>query len=338
MADVAQLVEPLVVVQVVAGSNPVVRPIFQAFCMPKASADFIVNDPAIGWGAKLKPKSDDSHKYDHGHVVVLGSRKLTGAGCLAAISALRMGAGLCTVAAPPETSIIYRLASPSLMVESCDEIARFKDHIQDARRNVAIVGPGAGLDNVGGLKKAVLDSVQANPQKICVLDADALTVFSDNVEVLRRITHENCVLTPHEGEFARLFPEFSAGSRLERAQAAAIKSNAIVVLKGHETVIASPQGGCVVNQTGTGWLATAGSGDVLAGMIAGLAARNLKDLSLFGAVCAAVWMHGEAASRFGAGLISEDIPAQLPELMGEMLTRKYAKAAPKPLPKKKKAA
>jgi NAD(P)H-hydrate epimerase len=307
--------------------------------MPKAPADFIVNDPAIGWGAKLKPKADNSHKYDHGHVVVLGSRKLTGAGCLAALSALRMGAGLCTVAAPSETSIIYRMASPSLMVEPCEEIARFKDHLHDARRNVAIVGPGAGLDNIGGLKKAVLDCVQANPKKICVLDADALTVFADNVEVLRRVTHENCVLTPHEGEFARLFPEYIEGSRLERAQAAATKSNAIIVLKGHETVIASPQGGCVVNQTGTGWLATAGSGDVLAGMIAGLAARNLQDLSLFGAVCAAVWLHGEAASRFGAGLISEDIPAQLPDLMAEMLTRKYAtKAAPKTAAKKKKAA
>lgn len=134
--------------------------------MPKASADFIVKStPAIGWGAKLKPKSEDSHKYDHGHVVVLGSRKLTGAGCLAGDFCAADGGWSCTVAAPPETSIIYRLASPSLMVESCDEIARFKDHIQDARRNVAIVGPGAGLDNVGGLKKAVLDAVQSNPQK-----------------------------------------------------------------------------------------------------------------------------------------------------------------------------
>lgn len=307
--------------------------------MPKASADFILNDPAIGWGAKLKPKADDSHKYDHGHVVILGSRRLTGAGCLAAMGALRMGAGLCTVAAPSETANIYRISSPSLMVEMCEEVARFRDHIQDTRRNVAVVGPGAGLDNIGGLKKAVLDAVQAQPQKVCVLDADALSVFADNVEVLRRVTHENCVLTPHEGEFARLFPEYSEGSRLERAQAAAVKANAIVVLKGHETVIASPQGGCVVNTNATGWLATAGSGDVLAGMIAGLAARNLKGLSLFGAVCAAVWMHGEAASRFGAGLISEDIPAQLPDLMAEMLVRKYAKAAaPKAAAKKKKAA
>lgn len=343
MADVAQLVEPLVVVQVVAGSNPVVRPIFSDLSMPKAAADFIANDPAIGWGAKLKPKSSDSHKYDHGHVVVLGSRKYTGAGCLAAVAALRMGAGLVTVAAPSDTASVYRMASPSLIVEIGEETARFKEHLKDPRRNVALIGPGAGLDNPGGLKKAVFDAIQM--QKICILDADALSVFEGEPQSLWRTTNELCVLTPHEGEFARLFPDLSEGSKLERAQAAALRCRAIIVLKGHETVIASPQGGCVVNSNGTGWLATAGTGDVLAGMIAGLAARNLGDLSLFGAVCAAVWMHGDAATNFGPGLISEDIANELPAVWADLLSRKYALKAAKPAKaasaksaKKKKAA
>lgn len=292
--------------------------------MPKAfSADFIPNDPAIGWGQKLQHKSPDSHKYDHGHVVILGARKYTGAGCLAAVAALRMGAGLVTVAAPGETAGVYRAASPSLIVEACEETARLRDHLKDPRRNVAVIGPGAGLENHGGLKKAVLDAIQM--EKTCILDADALTVFADDRQTFCRATNERCVLTPHEGEFARLFPELEDGDKIARAQAAAHRTGAIVVLKGHETVIASPQGGCVVNSNGSGWLATAGSGDVLAGMIAGLAARNLPELSLFGAVCAAVWMHGEAGRRFGPGLISEDIAGELPALWSELLGRKYGK-------------
>lgn len=315
-------------------------PHFLSNFMPKkASAsvsDRVENDPSIGWGAKLLAKADDSHKYDHGHVVVLGGRKLTGAGCLAAISALRIGAGLVTVASSPEVANVYRSYSPSLIVEHSEEIARFKDHLADARRNVCVIGPGAGQDNIGGLKKAVLDAVQSNPRKICILDADALTVFADNVNVLRHVTHENCVLTPHEGEFQKLFPDIAANQdKMARAQEAALKSKAIVVLKGQETIIASPQGGCVVNTNGSGWLATAGSGDVLAGMIAGLAARQLPELSLFGAVCAAVWMHGEAGNQIGAGLISEDLPVQIPEILQELLERKYTVSKPK---KKAKAA
>lgn len=305
--------------------------------MPKKPAvpasDRVENDPSIGWAEKLQPKGDNTHKYDHGHVVVLGGRKMTGAACLSAMAALRTGAGLVTIAASSDVANVYRSYSSSLLVEPCEEVARFKDHLADSRRNVCIVGPGAGQDNKGGLKKAVLDAIQTDRNRVCILDADALTVFSDNVNVLRHATHENCVLTPHEGEFAKLFPEITAESKMERAQEAALKSHAIVVLKGRETIIASPHGGCVVNTNGSGWLATAGSGDVLAGMIAGIAARAFPELSLFGAVCAAVWMHGEAGSRFGAGLISEDIIDQIPDLTTELLEWEPPKPA-----KKKKAA
>jgi NAD(P)H-hydrate epimerase len=204
------------------------------------------------------------------------------------------------------------------MVETCDEVARFKDHLQDPRRNTVVIGPGAGRNNPAGLKKAVLDAVQMMPRKVCILDADALTVFSSDPKILCHATGPHCVLTPHEGEFERLFPGLE-GSKADRARAAAFKSRAIIVLKGHETIIASPEGMCAVNMNGTGWLATAGTGDVLAGMIAGLAARANEDLSLFEATCAAVWMHADAASRFGPGLISEDVPGQLPAVWSKLL-------------------
>jgi NAD(P)H-hydrate epimerase len=233
-----------------------------------------------------------------------------------------MGAGLCTVVTPPEVAGVYKAFSASLMVEPCDEIARFKDHLKDQRRNVVVIGPGAGRDNPAGLKKAALDAIQMTPCKVCILDADALTVFGDDPKVLCRATGPHCILTPHEGEFERLFPELE-GSKADRAQAAASKSRAIIVLKGHETIIASPEGRYVVNSNGTGWLATAGTGDVLAGMIAGLAARLIEGLSLFEAVCAAVWMHADAAARFGPGLISEDLPNLLPAVWADLLERKY---------------
>ena len=289
--------------------------------MPSAPPNFIKNGPLAGWGAKLRHKGTQTHKYDHGHVVVWGGRQLTGAGCLAAISALRMGAGLCTVVTAQESANIYKAYSASLMVETCGEVARFKDHLQDQRRNTVVIGPGAGRDKPAGLKKAVLDAVQVIPRRVCVLDADALTVFSDDAKVLCHATGPHCVLTPHEGEFERIFPNLD-GSKIERACTAAFKSQAIIVLKGHETIIASPGGECCVNTNGSGWLATAGTGDVLAGMIAGLAARTIEGLSLFESTCAAVWMHADAAARFGPGLISEDVPAQLPAVWAKLLKSK----------------
>ena len=286
--------------------------------MSATSLQLINNDPEAGWGVHLKPKATHSHKYDHGHVVVYGGRRMTGAACLASVSALRMGAGLCSIVSSPETAGVYQTFCPSLLVEIEPEIARFKDHIQDQRKNIVLIGSGAGLDNVAGLRKAVLDTVQCEPRKICIIDADALTAFVDEPQILLKATSAHCVLTPHDGEFERVFPNLK-GSRPERAQVAAKASKAIVVLKGADTIIASPEGGCVVNSNGTGWLATAGTGDVLAGMIAGLAARNIEGLSLFGAVCAAVWIHGEAGTRLGAGLISADLPEIIPEILHELM-------------------
>lgn len=274
------------------------------------------NSTELNWAQEPFDKPVNAHKYNHGHVVVLGGRVMTGAASLASLSALRMGAGLVTIVAPADTANIYRMFNPSLLVEPIIEIAKFKEHIKDPRRNVVLVGCGAGLDNVGALKKIVFDAVQSAPPKICVIDADALSVFADDPRVLMKALGPHCILTPHEGEFSRIFPDIQ-GSKVERAFAAARRSGATIVLKGADTVIASPDAQLVINGNGTGWLATAGTGDVLAGMIAGLAARNI--MSPFDTACAAVWMHGKAAEIAGAGMISSDLPCHIPAVWKELI-------------------
>lgn len=275
------------------------------------------NSPSLAWAEGQDfDKPAYAHKYDHGHVVVLGGRHMTGAASLASVAALRMGAGLVTVVAPAETAIIHQLHNPSLLVEPIGELARFKEHIKDPRRNAVLIGCGLGLDNIGAVKKVVFDSVQFVPSKICVLDADALSAFADDPRVLMSALGPHCILTPHEGEFARLFPDLK-GSKPERAFAAAKRSGAVIVLKGADTVIASPDARLVINSNGSGWLATAGTGDVLAGMIAGIAARGLLDP--FDAACAAVWMHARASELAGAGMVSSDLSAHIPAVWKELI-------------------
>ncbi|MCB9989216.1 MAG: NAD(P)H-hydrate dehydratase [Rhodospirillales bacterium] len=262
------------------------------------------------WTADLPyPPASGGHKYDRGHVVVLGGAKLTGAARLAAQAALRIGAGLCTVVADKDTVVIYKSDAPHVMVEPLADLSDFKTHLSDLRRNAVVIGPGAGLDAPEELKTAVLGALST--KKPTVLDADALTVFADAPAVLFAALHDKCVLTPHEGEFARLFGDEDNG-RLERTRKASEKAGCIVLLKGAETVIARPEGTVVVNKHASSWLATAGAGDVLSGMIAGLMAQGVDP---FQATCAAAWMHGEAACRFGPGLVAPDIIDQIPAIL-----------------------
>lgn len=286
------------------------------------------NDPSLEWGALCEDKPAYAHKYDHGHVVILGGKAMTGAASLVSVAALRMGAGLSTIVTSAEVANVYRALCPSVIVETYPDMARFKEHIKDPRRNVVVLGPGAGFEHPAALKKAVFDSVQSEDDKTCVLDADALTVFADDPKILHKVLGENCVLTPHEGEFARIFPDIT-GSKIERAYEAARRTGAVIVLKGPDTVIAAPHDRLVINATGSGWLATAGSGDVLAGMIAGLAARNI--MSPFDAACAAVWMHGKAAEKLGAGMISADLPEVLP-VIWRIMPRAPQDGEPEELP------
>ncbi len=255
------------------------------------------------------PKAD-GHKYDRGHAVVVGGAVLTGAARLAARAAARIGAGLVTIAADPRALPVYAAGPASLMVRPMSTLADFAALIDDPRRNVVLLGPGNGADAACSARvRAALAA-----RKSCVLDADALSSFAGDPPDLFARLNADCVLTPHDGEFARLFPEIS-GDRLSRARTAARRANAVVLLKGADTVVAEPGGRTAINANAPPWLATAGSGDVLAGLIAGLRAQGMP---AFEAACAAVHVHGAAAARFGPGLVADDLPEQVPAILGEL--------------------
>ena len=249
----------------------------------------------------------DTHKYRRGHALVAGGEVMTGAARLAARAAARIGAGLVTVAAPAAAWPVYAAALAGVIVRP-DE---FVTLLADERRNAILLGPGGGTGDA--MRYNVLAALAT--RRALVLDADALTVFAARREALFAAIAGPCVMTPHEGEFARLFDV--AGDKLTRARTAAALSRAVVLLKGGDTVIAAPDGRAVVNANAPPDLATAGSGDVLAGLVVGLLAQGLDP---FRAAAAACWIHGDAAAGFGPGLVAEDIidsvPAALRRLKG----------------------
>lgn len=264
-----------------------------------------VNDPSL-WGDRLPRPGAAGHKYDRGHAVVFGGVRLTGAARLAAQAAMRAGAGLCTVVAPAEAATVYRSDAPHVMVE--ERGADIAAHLADTRRNAVIYGPGMEGD-VRGDVLAVLAAARAT-----VLDAGALTSFAGRGGALFAELRPDCVLTPHEGEFERLFGVLP-GDRIEKARTAAVMAGCVVLLKGAETVIAAPGRDPVVNAHATPYLATAGAGDVLAGVIGGLMAQGMV---AFDAACAGAWIHGEAALRFGPGLVATDLVAGIPAVLKDL--------------------
>jgi hydroxyethylthiazole kinase-like uncharacterized protein yjeF len=260
----------------------------------------------------------DGHKYARGHaVVVSGPQAATGAARLSARAALRAGAGLVTVASPSDALAVNAAALTAIMVRAVDDRAQFGEMLSDVRFNACVIGPGAG---VGERTRELVLEALTGPRNV-VLDADALTSFADESDKLFAaigIARESqVVLTPHAGEFARLFKGLDdpALSKLERTRAAARESGAVVLLKGPDTVVASPDGRASIAANAPPWLATAGSGDVLAGMIAGFLAQHVP---AFEAASMAVWLHGEAARAFGPGLIAEDLPEMLPEVLRDL--------------------
>ncbi len=277
-------------------------------------ADAAANDPAW-WLAELPRPGLESHKYTRGHALVLGGAGMTGAARLAAKGAARIGAGLVTLAAPEATFPIYAAALTGVIVHRVDGLADFCALLEDRRRNAVLLGPGAG---VGAETRDKILAVLA-AEKRTVLDADALTSFADQPDRLFSAIRSPCVMTPHEGEFARLFD--AAGSKLERARRAARQSGAVMLLKGADTVIAAPDGRAAVNANAPPELATAGSGDVLAGVVVGLLAQGMEP---FAAAAAAAWMHGDAAGRIGPGLVSEDLVEALARVLRELGRRQSA--------------
>jgi hydroxyethylthiazole kinase-like uncharacterized protein yjeF len=231
---------------------------------------------------------------------------------LTARGAMHAGAGLVTLAAPVPTWMIYAASLIGVIVRSFDGVKDFNALLADERRNAIAIGPGAG---VGSATRQYVLVVLAMKRAV-VLDADALTSFADEPCRLFSAVAGPCVLTPHEGEFARLF-DFK-GDKLQRARSAAAKSNAIVLLKGADTVIAAPDGRAIINSNAPPQLATGGSGDVLTGFIAGLLAQGLD---AFHAAAAAAWLHGEAAAAVGLGLVAEDLPEALPQVLQRLKSR-----------------
>jgi hydroxyethylthiazole kinase-like uncharacterized protein yjeF len=260
------------------------------------------------WGTDYPWPQLDGHKYARGHcVVVSGNAHATGAARLAARGALRIGAGLVSVASPLDAVAANAAHLTAIMVKPFEGTEGLSGLLSDKRFNAVVIGPGCGVGHETREKvKAVLASGPA-----AVLDADALTSFRDDPSALFRLLREPAVLTPHEGEFERIFPGLLANShnKIEAACAAAALAKCTVLLKGPDTVIATPDGRAIVNGDAPPTLATAGSGDVLSGFIGGLMAQHLDSHE---AAAAAAWLHGRAASRFGPGLISEDLPELLP--------------------------
>jgi hydroxyethylthiazole kinase-like uncharacterized protein yjeF len=279
------------------------------------------NTPAL-WGRLFPVPKLDGHKYSRGHaVVVSGDLSFTGAARLAARGALRAGAGLVTLASPRTALDVNAAASLAVMVRASDGADELRQLLSDRRLNAMVLGPGLGVGaNTRALVLAALDGERA-----VVLDADALTSFEDDpAEVFAAIAaraNRPVVLTPHRGEFSRLFKDSAQPteqtSKLELARSAAIASGAIVLLKGADTVVAAPDGRAAINENAPPWLATAGSGDVLAGIIGGLLAQHMP---AFEAACAGVWLHGEAGNEAGPGLISEDLPEALPAVYRKLFT------------------
>ncbi|MGY3137385.1 hydroxyethylthiazole kinase-like uncharacterized protein yjeF [Bradyrhizobium sp. USDA 4501] len=256
----------------------------------------------------------DGHKYARGHaVVVSGDLASTGAARLAARAVLRAGAGLVTLASPRDALAVNAAALTAVMVRAVDNPIQFAELLGDKRLNACVIGPGAGVS--ARTRDFVHTALSA--QRHLVLDADALTSFAgapDRLfEAIKASAGQQVVLTPHEGEFPRLFSDISnkhpGRSKLERVRAAAERSGAVVLLKGADTVIASPDGRATVAANAPPWLATAGAGDVLSGIIAGFLAQGA---AAFEAASIGVWMHGESASEAGPGLIAEDLTEVLP--------------------------
>ena len=268
------------------------------------------NGPTL-WGRDFPFPRPDSHKYSRGHAIVVGGAEMTGAARLAAAGARRAGAGLLTIAAPQEAVPVYRGDAPGVLVTAIDEESAFDGLLADGRKNAVLVGPGCGVDEA--TRERTLAALGA--EKACVLDADALTVFKESPDSLFAAIRSPCVLTPHEGEFARLFPGLE-GDRLSRARAAATRAGAVVLLKGSDTVIAAPDGRAAINANAPPTLATGGTGDVLAGLVLGLLAQGMAP---FEAACAAAWLHGAAAKKIGPGLIAEDLPGAVPKVLENLM-------------------
>jgi hydroxyethylthiazole kinase-like uncharacterized protein yjeF len=262
------------------------------------------NDPAI-WRNFLPWPGPETHKHARGRLgVVSGRAHQTGAARLAARAGLRIGAGVVRILCPPDAVATIASTVTAVMLTPFTSPEALWREVEEM--DAVVAGPAAGLDEgtVANIQALALSGAAL------VIDADGLSVFKGRSAELFAVLDRDDVLTPHEGEFERLFPGLLKQGRAAAAVEAARHAQAVVVLKGAQTLIAAPDGRVRLNPNGSPWLATAGTGDVLAGMIGGLIAQRMDS---FDAASAAVWLHSDAAARFGPGLISEDLCDVLPQ-------------------------
>ena len=301
----------------------------------------------LATSAETVAKEPEEHKYDHGHALIFsGGPGKSGAARLAARGALRIGAGLVTVGCPPGALSENAARLDAIMVTPVSDADDLAEILKDERKNALCLGPGLGAERARDLVPTVLavpapapgplkDDAKGGPGsgpglRSLVMDADALTAFADDPTGLFDLLHEKCILTPHAGEFARLFPDIAeklsapaskgpAYSKVDATREAAVRAGCVVLFKGPDTIIAAPDGRCSINSAqydrSAPWLATAGSGDVLAGFITGLLARGFPPMQ---AAESAAWLHVECALKFGPGLIAEDLPEILPAVFRDL--------------------
>jgi hydroxyethylthiazole kinase-like uncharacterized protein yjeF len=270
------------------------------------------NTPDL-WLAKFPWPSVTAHKHSRGRLIVVsGEAWKTGAARLSARAGLRIGAGLVTVYSPPDALPVNAAHLEAVMLAPFETDQELGEAAENAE--AAVIGPAAGVNDDTLANVLAL----ARTGAALVIDADALTVFRDDPDELFSVLDRDDVLTPHPGEFERIFPGLlkSAPSKVAAAREAARRAGAVVLVKGADTVIAAPDGRAAVNLNGAPWLATAGSGDALAGFIGGLLAQGMES---FEAACAGVWIHAECGAAFGPGLISEDLPGLAPKVLADLL-------------------
>ena len=271
------------------------------------------NGPGL-WAAQFPWPAVESHKHARGSLtVVSGGMTHTGAARLAARGGLRIGAGLVTVLSPPDAVLVNASHLEAVMLQAfsgADQLAEAA-----GKATAAVIGPAAGVNEATRANVLALAGAKA----ALVVDADGLTVFHQDPQALFMALREGDVITPHPGEFERIFPGLlkSSPERIAAARAAAERAGCVVLLKGPDTVVAAPDGRAAVNTSGAPWLATAGSGDVLAGFIGGLLAQGMQ---AFEAACAGAWIHGRAGAGFGPGLIAEDLPGLAPGVLAVLVS------------------
>jgi hydroxyethylthiazole kinase-like uncharacterized protein yjeF len=283
--------------------------------LASAPSTLTENGPAL-WARAFPWPANATHKHARGRLIVVsGEMWSTGAARLAARAALRIGAGLVTLMSPPDALLVNAAHLEAVMLAPFDTDVELETAADAA--DAAIIGPAAGVTEATVSNLFAL----ARTGAAIVIDADALTAFRDDPAELFSVLDRDDVLTPHQGEFERVFPGLLKASpeRITAARQAAARAHAVVLLKGPDTVIAAPDGRCAVNVNGTPWLATAGSGDALAGFIGGLIAQGMDS---FEAACAGAWIHAEAGRLHGPGLISEDLPGLAPQVLRGLLARR----------------